>query len=322
MMDPRELSLPEALFDADTPSGPASALDSMLPIVAWDRGNALEVIDGCKRLSRIASSTRSVSVAILNLSQSLERAARTAGLLRLALNRNRPLHLRESVRFGVWLVENVERAALFGVGREAGIPDNEMRQLTLLHGAPPETIGAVASGRIDLRLVTDFLLLQPSDREAFMRVFAGLGLSLQTQRELLEWLPEIVSQRNEPLSALFALPEINTPLCDARLNAPQKIAAVRDAVFALRFHGYQSARKNWQALADSVNPDPLRVRFHPAQGFERDRLEVAVTIDRGSDAARIFGALARLDAQTWQSLVSPIEQCDAQKPYYERRDGC
>jgi hypothetical protein len=196
---------------------------------------------------------------------------------------------------------------------EAGLPDFELKPLA---SCSEDIIDAVAEGRINIRNAEDFSLLEKQDRTAFLETFKDLALSQQAQRELLEWLPEIAFSRNISVSDLLKSKEMYDILENKTLNAPQKIEGVRDIAHSWKFPAFGGALKTWKQTASTTaravleNEPSSQVVFLPSLAFEKNRLDIRISIAHAGAAKEIFERLSRVPQSTWAHLIYPVEDND------------
>jgi hypothetical protein len=165
--------------------------------------------------------------------------------------------------------------------------------------------GVPVPGQVHPECREDFMLLAGPDKKAFLETFGSLRLSMQAQREFLEWLPEIAAAENKGVAAVLDSREVSRVLKDRRMNNPQKIRHLRGLFHARRFPRFHETLRRWEALARSVNPDRRRVRFDPAPSFEKDVCTVRVEVSDPGSAIELFGALSRIDVDSWKALIGP-----------------
>jgi hypothetical protein len=127
----------------------------------------------------------------------------------------------------------------------------------------------------------------------------------QTRRELAEWLPEIACRENTTVDDIINSENIQSILRGEKLNAPQKIEKVRDALYRMRFPEYSKLQDKWKKSAAAANPAPSKVRFIPSPGFEKKRLEVRLTIENADEAREIFRSLSKIEPDVWDVLLFP-----------------
>jgi hypothetical protein len=196
---------------------------------------------------------------------------------------------------------------------ETGLPDFELKPLA---ACSEDIIDAVAHNRINLRNAEDFSLLEEKDRTMFLEMFRDLAMSQQAQRELLEWFPEIAFSRNMSVSELLKSKEIYGIITDKTLNAPQKIERLRDLAYSWKYPLYSGALKNWKQLAAATsraivdNEPSSQVVFLPNPAFEKNRLDIRISIGHARAAQEIFEKLSQIPQTTWAHLIYPVEDND------------
>ena len=166
-------------------------------------------------------------------------------------------------------------------GREGGVTENTRREDEIRGGMNQQGDAAIAA----------FL-----NAHKFTR---------QTRRELAEWLPEIACRENTTVDNIINGENIQSILRGEKLNAPQKIEKVRDALYRMRFPEYSKLQDKWKKSAAAANPAPSKVRFIPPPGFEKKRLEVRLTIENADEAREIFRSLSKIEPGVWDELLFP-----------------
>lgn len=304
-----KLALPEGLFDEKTPLHSGTVIDNILPIIVTKTENCDEyvIVDGCKRFLALKKNNAKECIGVV-FSKVLD--LKSIGLLRIALNTGRPLHIREKLLFFKWLLENYSGELGESLLAEAGLLSFELKPLS---ACDEDIIDAVAEDRINIRNAEDFSLLDKPDRKAFLEIFKDMKLSQQTQHEFLEWLPEIAFSRDVSVSDLLRSKEMTGTMNDATLNAPQKIEAVRDLLHSWKYPASSDALKSWKQTAAATsravveNEPSSQVVFMPSPAFEKNRLEIRISIGHARAAKEIFGRLSQIPQSTWAHLIYPVE---------------
>jgi hypothetical protein len=305
----RKLMIVSGLFDAQTPNTPDNSLMYLLPcIVALaDDDTGYYVIDGCKRLMRVKPDSM-VSCAVL----SAKMTSAQAGLLRIALNKDRTLHIRERICFLRWLKSTVTGADADAVADALGFTVQMRHELLPLLSCSDEIIDAVVSGKIHSKLVPEFCLLSSADQSAFLAFFSGLLLSQQTQREMLEWLPELAYAQECTVAELLAGEPVQAIVNNAGLNGPQKIETLRNYMYMQKYPLFSEALKTWKKTAAATvktvlkNEPSSQIVFVPSPAFEKNRLEIRISVAHAKAAREIFGKLADVPDSTWSELIYPV----------------
>jgi hypothetical protein len=297
------IDMPAGAFDPGMPPPESQAYDDLMPLIVRRMpGNRLEVIDGCKRLVRMrAAGKPGCACACIDIDEI------GAGLLRIKLNRGRPWHFREKLAFVRWLAAAFEAADDQQLSHVTGLPVREVRDFRMLLDAPAPIIDAVALGCIDIQHASALLPWSTPDQAAFLDLSAALSLSFQTQREFLEWLPEIAATRNATAASVLADAEVRAAIDASALNPPQKIAAIREHLFRARFPAYQKTLDAWEQTGRRVNPDPDCVQFQASPHFEKNRLEVRIVMHAPAQGAGIIAALGKINEADWAQLINPVQ---------------
>jgi hypothetical protein len=108
--------------------------------------------------------------------------------------------------------------------------------------------------------------------------------------------------------------EIQTIIYNQTLNAPQKIERLRTLLFSWKFPRYSNALQNWKKIAKETAHMVLgddknsRVTFVPNPAFEKNRLEVNISIGHANAAKEIFEKLSEVPQTTWGKLIYPVSE--------------
>jgi len=137
-------------------------------------------------------------------------------------------------------------------------------------------------------------------------------LSLQTQREFLEWLPEIAFARKTSVRSLVHSSDIRKITSNSMINNPQKIEALRSLLHSWKFPRFDEALKKWKLLAGATtrtvlgNEPSSKVVFVPSPAFEMNKLEVRITLNHAPAAKEVFQKLSDIPQTTWSQLIYPV----------------
>jgi hypothetical protein len=303
-----KLVLPEGLFDDKAPALPETAVTVMPILVATGQRDNYVIIDGCKRFQILKGKfAASCTCGIFENTFDLKKI----GLLRMLLNVGRQTSLRENMFFYKWLQLNYSNELSEKIAQEIGVPVFDLKPLG---SCTEDVLNAIADGRIALRNAAYFTALNSKDRKAFIDIFNGFLLSQQTQREFLEWLPEIAYAQNISFSELLSTEEISLIINNASFNNPQKIEHLRELFFSWKFPAYNNTLKNWKTLAGATtrsileNDQSSRIVFIPDPAFEKNKLEVRISIEHARAAKELFEKLSVVPQNTWARLIYPIEE--------------
>lgn len=297
------ISLPETLHDQRLAIDEKS-LTFFLPLIVWKRGDVYSIIDGCKRFLSLAAQDRKECACGVIESDFDETKA---GLLRIALNSARELHLREKLLFVRWLKTSIDTGAYRAQMQKLGLAANERHELELLLDCSGKLVEAVHCGTLDPSVAPEMVHLNDTDVAAVLDLFQTIPFSRQMQRELVEWLHEIAFTGRSTIRELLASKDFSEVLSAPKLNLPQKAARLHETAHALRFPLYAGTKKLWTENARKVNPDPASVSFQPGPFFEKRGLEVRVKVNNAESAGRLMEKLAQIKVDEWQRLIDPTE---------------
>jgi hypothetical protein len=306
-----KLTFPSGLFDIKN-SG-LSGIDSVLvsPVIAVreEASDYLVVIDGCKHVTKLLMDNEKTCACGI-VSGSID--MKTAGLFRILLNKNRQLTIGEKVCFYKWLKENYSGDAFNDIATALGFPESLCQDLEPLVDCREKIFDAVNTDRLVLKYVPDLCRMDELDQNAFLDSFTDILLSNQTQREFLEWLPEIAYTKRTSVAAILQSTDIQNIIKDPVLNNPQKTEAIRNLLFSLKFPMYNEALKTWKKTASEVSRSALKnepsshLLFTPSAAFEKNSLEIRLTISHAGAAKEIFRKLSEVPKETWSRLIYPV----------------
>jgi hypothetical protein len=301
-ISPGRLALPRDLYDEAALSQVLPSARLLNPLLVSDNGSGTyAIIDGCKRHAYLQR--ESIAECACGIVPSLTPVQQ--GLVRLLLNRGRALSIREEFLFYSWLTTFAGFKEKNDINRYMDIPWNRMTDFDGLLSGPADVCNAVLENRLHARNAADFRLLSEKDRIYFLEIFKGLGLSLQTEREFIQWMPEIACARKNSIKDFSGFKEIETITKDASLNAPQKIQKINSLLRSLRYPGFDSACKNWNRLANDVNPDASNVHFIASPYFEKNRLEVRLVFSGPQEVSETLKKLSGIPQTAWAGLINP-----------------
>jgi len=166
----------------------------------------------------------------------------------------------------------------------------------------------VDSGALKAMLAGAFTHLSPEARDGIGALLQCARFSLQTQRELIEWLPEIACAEGCTVREVLLCPEADAVRDPRAPNRPQAIEKLRGALRTRRFPRLEAMRKHWEQDVRSANPDPGRVAFVAPEAFERDGVEVRLAIADEHEAARLLRGLSAIPPELWRRITCPAAQ--------------
>lgn len=295
------ITVPEVLCD---PQEALSESDprQIIPIFVVADGENYRMIDGYKRY-RLAVLEKREEISGFVCLQPLD--LKETALLRIKMNKGRALSFKEKLLTIKWLKENCEKNEYMKHVEECGIPLKEIHDFEALFLCEKQIIDAVGQGILDIAIAPLFSQISSDDSEAILRLFSENSFTRQMQRELVEWIPEIAFRQKCSVGCLIDSELIKNIRDNTKLNGPQKIQKIRDTVFDTRFPNLARAKEAWRNLARASNPDPGKVVFGPSEAFEKNRLEVKITLTNSSQAATIFNKFLLISPETWDKLIYP-----------------
>jgi hypothetical protein len=299
----RKLTLPQDLYDEATISQPLPSAQLLNPLLVSDNNSGTyAIVDGCKRFACLQrENSAECACGIVPSLNPLQQ-----GLIRILLNRGRALSIREQFLFYIWLTTCAGFKEKNDINRFLDLQWNQMTGFDELLSSPADVRNAVFENRLHAHNAADFRLLSEKDRNNFLEIFKGLGLSLQTEREFIQWMPEIACAQKSSVKDFSGFKEIETIINDTTLNAPQKIQKISSLLRSLRFPRFDNAGKNWDKLAREVNPDASKVNFIASPFFEKNRLEVRLVFSRSQEVLETLKKLSAIPETAWSRLINPL----------------
>jgi hypothetical protein len=297
------LQLPEKLFD---PRDITEADKAVLPypVTVYQSGERFVLIDGCKRFV-LAQKAGMEEISCMVLTPSP--AADLVPLLRMRLNRSRTLRFFEKLLFISWLAKNTDDQSFRTICSEFSIDNREAFELKQLSDCEPGIIDAVAAGALERSLAPELQRLDPDDRTAILSFIRTYSLSRQMQREFFDWLPELAFREHCSVNRILTLDELIGISSDAKLNGPQKIDKIREFLYNRRFPTLARAKQTWKEHAAKLNPAPRQVQFKAADAFEKNRLDLRITLSSAEEAKEIFTKLSTIEPMEWNCLIYPAQ---------------
>jgi hypothetical protein len=276
----------------------------LLPLVVCNVSEGdghYSIIDGFKRFQMLkqhkAANATCVLVQVVNLIE--------AGKLRIELNGKRPITFMEKFRFLKWAKSHCNEIDYQSIAQQLSMFGKDLRDFEQLFQSSPTIVDAVAKGILDSTLIAELQFLSDDDIAAIVSLFSKFTFTRQMQREMLEWLPELVYRNKKTIPELFAIEIIKNIIDDRKLNDPQKIKKIRDHFYELRFPTLSDVKKAWQALASAANPSPSKVSFNPSEAFEKNTLEIKIRINDATEACTLLKKLSEIPEAQWESLIYP-----------------
>jgi hypothetical protein len=298
-----DLCFPTRLFDRRA-AGQCGNPEMLIPLAVYQSTAGFIVIDGCKRLLHAQKTGQDAcNCSIVTPAPDEHHAA----LLRISLNRNRVLHFFEKLLFSAWIKEYCTEPAYSEACALLSLESRERFEFEQLAACDQSVIDAVYDGALEPCSAPDADRIDPPDREALLTFLRQHRFSRQMQRELLDWLPEIGFREKSTLHDICASSWLQEIEQNPKLNGPQKIDHLRSVIFNRRFPTLARAKSRWAEHAAKLNPDPDKVLFKPSEAFEKNRLEMRISITSAEQATNIFSRLNEIKPEMWDRLIYPAQ---------------
>lgn len=295
------LTLPEGLFQKSFFEDKTSILDELHPLIVRPIENGrFCIVDGCKKfVKRLSGRKTPVSCKIIQTSMN----ELTAGLLRIVLNRHWR-HNHEKYLVIKWLSEKSFQNSNVII-QNLGYTHKEKESLTKLIFVNDDLRRMVFTDELDISLIEYMNVLSPSDRVGFVRTFKDIKLSHQTKREFLEWLPEIAYNEKCSVVDILNRDGIVDILSNEALNIPQKVKQLRNLLYREKFPLLSKVEEQWRKKTLSLNPDSSCLSFIPNAFFEKDQIQLKISITNSQNAKSLFMELANISHEDWKYLIHP-----------------
>jgi hypothetical protein len=283
---------------------PLSEAVTLLPLLVCELSEGkgvYTIIDGYKRFLKLKQRHENAATCVLIHATSLPEA----GKLRIELNCARQVPFMEKFLFLKWAKTHCNEIDYQAIAQQLSVFGKDLRDFEQLFQSSPTIVEAVAKGALDSTLIAELQFLSQDDIVAIVSLFSKFTFTRQMQRELLEWLPELVYRNKKTISELLAIEIIKNIVNDRKLNDPQKIKKIRDYFYELRFPTLSDAKKEWQALASATNPSPSKVSFNPSEAFEKNTLEIKIRINDPAEARTLLIKLSEISEEHWEPLIYP-----------------
>jgi hypothetical protein len=298
------LVVPDDLFCK--PCSNLTPLPGLSPLIVCPLASGkLLVLDGCKRFVSFKEQSHThcacgiLPAEITELQQAI---------FRVIMYRSRPFTLQEQYCLVQWFKNSdVPERDLDILAACMSLDAKTLKVVQVLALCGTQVREAVFEGRIHEENAMNFNSMVGNDRRAFLALSAELRLSQQTEREFLDWLPEIAYARKKSVAEILESVELEKARTGRILNPPQKIQKIRDLIHGMRFPEYAGVLREWEKTARKTFAGMSKVMVVPSQYFEKSRLEVRVLVSSPEDAATVFEKLAAVPQSAWRSLIDPMK---------------
>lgn len=299
-----KIRYPELLYNTGSSCGPVVSGYPIL-VAPYLNGTFL-IIDGCKRFEYLSMTQTSVQCLVTGN----DHTSLTCGFLRIILNIQRIISLSEKVLFVKWLHTHCDETLYLSIANKPPFTLKECREIERISEINPEILALIESAALDISVAQDFLALDMQCRDSIRELFTALQFSRSTQKELIDWLPELAYTKKTTITELIGSTDVAAIINHQTLNAPQKVQKIRDYFYGLRYPMLSSVKEEWLALARKINPLPSRCQFIPSDAFERNRLEIKLTVTKHEEIELLLEKLKNIPSAQWDKLIYPaIERC-------------
>jgi len=299
-----DLIMGESTITASTDAPLQNKTDIMMPLIVAAENDRFRLIDGYKRFAELQrAGAAGCDCGIVSPAPDSLHAI----LLRVTLNRGRTFTTAEKLQTVAALATFRDTSAYREACAIITTDRSEISHLEKCATCSPPVLEAVARGYVDLPLAPVLDQFAPSDLSAVLDLYARFPFSRQTQKEFSDWLPELGFRERCPITEIISSPEVQEIIVHPKLNAPQKIEKLRQNLYERRFPTIIKAKKTWESRAAAINPDTKAVVFKAADAFEKNRLEIKITITSAAQAQELFSKLSTVPPPAWDQLIYPAQ---------------
>jgi ParB-like chromosome segregation protein Spo0J len=221
----------------------------------------------------------------------------------------RPLNWVEISRALNLLMEEIpDKEQIKQVLPDLGLPEGGgilEKAVPIAHLPRPIQEGLI-SGHIPFAMALELGNLEPETGSFMANLFQQLTLSLNKQREILEWTQEIGARESRSFMDIFREAEIREIIANPDRDRNQKSAALRKYLRTRRYPSIQKAETLYQDNLKSLKI-PSGVRLVPPKDFESDVYGFALEF-RSTDqlASRLKTLESLSEAKALKDLLSGV----------------
>lgn len=122
---------------------------------------------------------------------------------------------------------------------------------------------------------------------------AGLKLGVNWQKELATLINDIAKRDEVTPEQVILSPEILSLLNEPKLNAPQKLAKLKEVLLTKRYPMYSKAKLAFQQQIKALGLGP-KIKIKPPPFFEDNKITVEFTYQTPEELEGLLAALSRL----------------------------
>ncbi len=301
---PVEKILPPAPLICNKELLDLNKISTLVPLTVYEKNGEYQLIDGYKRLLKLLSLHKSHCFCMIVNPFS---DSKLYYLFRIFLNQNRPLSFREKYNYLLWLKENYSKDEYLETASLLPLSQKERYEIEQIFGASEDLLSNIEGGKLDYAVVPELVNIEKVMQKEILEFLSKLQFSRSTQRELIEWLPEIASRKNCPISSIIESPHVQEILNHKSLNPPQKMQKIRDHLFNERFPVLSKAKSDWAEISRKINPDSSHIQFIADDSFEKNRLEIKINVSNPKEVLSILEKLKNIPSDQWEKLIYPAK---------------
>ncbi len=183
----------------------------------------------------------------------------------------RTLNLCEQVR-AIGLLSRLiaDPGRLTSCAQACGLPLNHkvVRDLLKIAQLPPVLEPGLIGGAIALPVAARLAdMKERSEAEMLGRLLIELDLSLNRQREVIDWIEGIARRENSKIGPILESEGLARLRKNAQLDQRQKATLIRQHLKSLRFPSITAAEREFEMLRRRLNL-PATIQLTPPPGFE------------------------------------------------------
>ncbi|MBU4317713.1 MAG: ParB/RepB/Spo0J family partition protein [Proteobacteria bacterium] len=192
---------------------------------------------------------------------------------------------------------------------DLGLPEGKDildKAIRIAHFTQPIQDGLI-SGQIPFAMALELGGLEPETGSFLANLFQQLTLSLNKQREILEWAVEIAARESKTPMDILLENGIQEVIKNPDWDRNQKGTALRKHLRTRRYPSIQKAEALFQEGMKSLKIPP-GIRLSPPKDFESDRYAFQIEFKKQSQLASRLKILERLsEAQALKDLLDGLD---------------
>jgi len=231
--------------------------------------------------------------------QILDADVDVAQCINLAVAENalqRPLNLIEISRC-ICLLSSmiIDEEILTETASKLGLPSDPglMRKIKKIGDLDPSIQEGILANSISLAMATELGKLKPNDGKALTKIFAGLKIGLNKQRELMMLLDEIAHRENSTIGKLLNEDVIQRVLDDHNIDRAQKRRQIQEHLRQRRFPAISRIKNEFKKQTKKLQLGN-QISLTPPKDFEGSNYTLKLTFSSLSELEELQGRLDRI----------------------------